>query len=256
MHGALSGTHRIPAQVLRELHQLQQAVAPDLRRRPLVLHEVVIHRHLVRCGVHLRLHGRVLHMLLLLLLLLLLRLLLRLLPLRLPLGLPLGLSLRLSLRLPLGLRLRLRLLLLLLLLLLRLLLPLLLVLRRGRRPGRLRRRPLPARVRGCPDLHLRLRRLRRLLARVLWLSALGLGPLLLVLALARGLGLHRRGGDLRLLVLEVLELLRRHLHRLARRVAGHHVLVLRLRLLVLLHRHALRHECLRDTDVSMSHPGV
>lgn len=216
-------THWIPAQVLRELHQLQKAVTPNLRRRPLVLQvaEIVIHRHLVRRGVHLRLHGRILQVRLRLL----------------GLGLLLGL-------LPLRLGLR--------LLLLLLLLPLLLILRRRRRPRRLRRCPLPPRVRGRPHLDLCLRRLWRLLPGVLGL--LGLRALSLVLLSLPGrLGLHRRGRDLRLLVLEVLELLRRHLHGLARRIAGHHVLVLRLRLLVLLHRHPLRHQCLRETHVSTGH---
>ena len=76
---------------------------------------------------------------------------------------------------------------------------------------------------------------------------------LLLLSLSRRLGLHRRRGDVGLLVLEVLELLLCHPHVLGV-AAGHHVLVLRLRLLLLLHGHPLGYQCLCELQVSTRHP--
>jgi hypothetical protein len=91
------------------------------------------------------------------------------------------------------------------------------------------------------------------LPRLLRLS-LGLRALSLwLLAVPGGLGLHRCCSDLCLLVLEVLELLRRHLQVLTRSIAWHHVLVLTLCLLLLLHRHSLCHQCLWELHVSKSH---
>ena len=171
--------------MLRELHQLQQAVTPHLRPS-LLQSNAIRYRNLVCClGVQLRLlrvrGGRVLELGLGLLRLLVLRLL--------------------------GL-----------------------VLRRWCGSRCLCRCLLSAGWRGGASLGLGLR---------------GLGVLLagMLLTLARGLCLHARSCDLRLLGLEVLQLLRRHLHVLTGIVALNEVWILSLGLgLVVLHGHMLCHQ--------------
>jgi len=114
----------------------------------------------------------------------------------------------------------------------------------------LRRRLLSARGCGCTSLRLGLR------TRGVLRAGLGLGLRLgsltgVLLALAGSLRLHGRGGDLRLLCLQVLKLLGCHLHRLAWGIALDEVLVLGLGLgLVMLHGHLLSHQSLNHIHVS------